>query len=195
MAKINPETLKNWFYEHGFEQGLKDKDLQKPLAVFAALLVGSYIWISMSNRTIKTAQNQVVEEQSRTKLIEDYNMALQRWDALGKDLFVPKGLDSREWIQKQVTSFAADAGVEVIALEPGNPQAAGSLTSEQSKLTVQGRYHKIGNFIAKIESHKPFIGISSFQFTKGSNANAGNVLSVTLSLFVVKETQVLGTRG
>jgi|GEM_PF-5932931 len=198
MAQFNPEKLKNWLYECGFEQGLKDKDLQKPFIIFGVVLLGLYFWISMSGRTIKTVQNQIVEEQNRSKLVEDYNMALRQWDTLGRDIFVPKATDSREWVQKQITAFAAESGVEVIALEPGSPQSAGSLTSEQSKLTLQGSYHQIGGFIAKIENHKPFVGISNFQFVKANsdNGNQGNKsLTVTLTLFVIKEAQVVGSRG
>lgn len=188
--KASVNDVKVWFEARGFERGLKDKDLQKPIIALACVVVGSYIWMTLSASQVKSASEQIVEEQNRVKMIQDYAAVSQLWSSLGSDMMAPRGEDAKVWIQKEMAILANEVKVEVVTLEPVGSETLGALVREESRLTIQGSFHNIGRFVSKIENHKPFIGISTFQFTRGDNFDPdhGRILPATLTIFVFRET-------
>ncbi|NQT95897.1 MAG: type 4a pilus biogenesis protein PilO [Candidatus Omnitrophica bacterium] len=63
-----------------------------------------------------------------------------------------KKLDRTD-LRNTISTLARESGVDIISIQPVNPQAVAGLSKLSFKARLKASYNQIGNFVAKIESY------------------------------------------
>lgn len=199
MASNNfQEKINYWLSENGFENGFKDQDLQKPLIVAGAIILGSFFWADSSSTKVAAYKTQLLEEKDRGKVISDYMAVNEARTLFMEKASLPASADPREWVQTNISSLASEAGLEVVSSDPGGEKApSADISVSYWKFVFKGTYHALGSFIYKVESHQPAIGISEIDFARSKefDAERGAPMEIRAVLFVVQQKISVNAAG
>ncbi|MBU4311500.1 MAG: type 4a pilus biogenesis protein PilO [Candidatus Omnitrophica bacterium] len=100
----------------------------------------------------------------------DRNVLLGTVRALDKHLKVyedrvPEGRGV-SWLLNEVSNMAAKEKIEVSSIKPGSPEDRGSYTKLYVTLDTISDYHKLGKFIASIESSGKFLKVEDIKIKR-----------------------------
>lgn len=85
-------------------------------------------------------------------------------------------------IMQEISGFAAAAGIKILSLSPLSVIRSDILQIFPFSLRIEGSYHKIGDFIAKVESSANLLRISKFQLSQSGSGGKEEVLGVSLTI-------------
>ena len=179
--------VRGWLLEHGFEKGLADKSLQKPLVIGVLVIVASLLWRSAASERLASLRVQMAAEKDRGKVISDYREAMAILDSLAAEVGLAPEADPREWIQSETTSLATAHSLDVVSSElKGEKPLSSEISILEWNFVFRGTYYALGAFMASIENHKPVIGVSDLDFTRaGLLPGRGALLEIRTTLYVV----------
>ncbi|MBI4064474.1 MAG: hypothetical protein HY401_09285 [Elusimicrobia bacterium] len=195
-AVVNLQKIEDWLYDNGLENGLKDRALAGPLAVCAAIFLLSVIWMQQSAASIGRVRGAVAALQAKSQLVGQYQNLTSTWSQVTRrGVLVAADQDPQQWIASQLSSYANDTGMEIVASNPGQSVNLGPLKRHEKSFSLRGRYDNLGRLLAKLESNRPFIGISRLNISKttpsaavsGANDKTFGLLSVEVSVFTLTE--------
>lgn len=186
------KDIQYWLYENGFESGLAEKSLQKPLGVCATGIIAGLLWFNSNSGTVASYRRQLLEEKDRGKIVANFVAVSSERKALRENATLPSDADPKEWIQGTVSALAVGAGLEVVASESAGTRAlSGGLEAWEWTFTFRGGYHSLGSFLATIENSSPAIGVSQLEFARSSvfDADRGMILEIKAMLFALQVKQ------
>lgn len=163
--------------------------------VIVTLAVGAFFIFMpfLNNRSSLRAS--ILNERDRNVLIGTVR-ALDKHLKVYEDR-VPEG-KGVSWLLNEVSGMAAKEKIEVSSIKPGSPEDRGSYTKMYVTLDTISDYHKLGKFIASVESSGKFLRVEDIKIKRldlgqdfkkdesdfsAFDANA----SIIISTFVLKE--------
>lgn len=84
------------------------------------------------------------------------------------------------WLVQHAATLAREAGVELAAISPENPQSVQSFTRLSVTLSFEAAYHQVGRFLDAIEQSGYFIRVE--RLTIGAPKDAKGISPVQLTL-------------
>lgn len=166
--------------------------------LFAALAVGVVFVLTQGLPTIKSQYNarseKIAELQTglerERKLIEDAQMwnerraqVLIRGDELTSQLFQDNSIPLVSAnIQRLVRDYATETNVSITSTKLAESmETEGWLLVEQELTIITSNQNYILNFLEKIETSSPLLGVSSFSVRRNRNQYAGTITVVGFS--------------
>ena len=166
--------------------------------LFAALAVGVVFVLTQGLPTIKSQYNARAEKiqelqtdlERERRLIEDAQMwnerraqVLMRGDELTSQLFQDNSIPLVSAnIQRLVRDYATEANVSITSTKLAESmETEGWLLVEQELTIITNDQNYILNFLDKIETSSPLLGISGFSVRRNRNQYAGTITVVGFS--------------
>lgn len=189
--RFDAKRIQAWLLNNDFEEGFKDRALRQPLIVAGTAALLGILWIRASSMQMAAARVEVKNEQQRQKAVDNYQNINMGWQAFAKEHLLRPGMNSQEWLNEAISSFAGAAGIELVSfIQDKRVREANYFLSQPAQFTLRGNYQALGNFIAQVENAKPFIGISQLRFTRAPDVDPalGKArLEIELKVFTLQE--------
>ncbi|MBN1404945.1 MAG: type 4a pilus biogenesis protein PilO [Candidatus Omnitrophica bacterium] len=155
------------------------KILVSTAVILLVVLIGYKLIYQSAVKKVNYYNSKYHEETSRNELrrqIEKLDRIREKYEAL---ILQKQDIDT---IKNEFSKLAIAAGVRITSISSSDkgkqPQG---YNMHITVLEVEGTYHSIGRFLAKIESNKPYMGIRNLEIGNASEGLAGMLYEPGLS--------------
>lgn len=160
----------------------KQKFILPFVGVFIAFIISSNIYKAQQVK-MESLKKQIEEEGKVSNLFKVLQIQDGRFEKY-KSMF---GAKDFSLIMQKISEFAVGSEVNVLSFSPLSKSTAGVLTNLPLKIKIEGSYHKIGDFISKVESSPDVLKIANFQLLEPAYFSEGGkeVLSAEITVNAV----------
>lgn len=140
------------------------------VVLVGTILVGYNIVYRRFDTQAKTAALQIDTEIKKKALIEEVLLLRKKTET-----YRPHLVSRRDptWLIEELNRFAGETGVSLSTVTPQAAEIGMDFERVSVKVEANGDYHRLGGFIAKIETYKPFLKIGEIRFSDvGKSPNA-----------------------
>ncbi|MFC1521471.1 type 4a pilus biogenesis protein PilO [Elusimicrobiota bacterium] len=179
-AKLDFDKINMWLEEAGFDDGLKDKALKKPIIIAALVIFGSLFWIRSSSGKIHVANTKLAAEKKRSKVIAKYKEAASSISSISSSVTLPRSTDAGSWLQEKLREYSRNSGLKIKAFDPvKTAYEFDDFNAKEAKITFSGTYNQLGEFVNLVETTKPFIGMLNLDIARDQfKAKQGLLLKI-----------------
>ncbi|MEK6715768.1 MAG: type 4a pilus biogenesis protein PilO [Candidatus Omnitrophota bacterium] len=139
------------------------------IGLFIAFIFSTNLYKAQQLK-IESVKKQIVEEEKIDQLLKLLKIQDRKFSEY-KNMF---GAKDFSLIMQKISEFAASSDTKIISFNPLTKFNTGILTNLPLRVKVEGSYHKIGNFLSRIESSADILKIVSFRLSKTSSSSAGS---------------------
>ena len=150
------------------------------LATAALLFVSALVGMNgiyQPKKTQLTQMEQAVQQEEELDSLAAEVSSLEKRLQTYSHRLMEKGKEETELIDR-VREIANGIPVRVLSMKPstGSKQAQQGLLLVSLQLTLEGSYHQLGAFVAKVENSEKFMRVDSIRFTTPTAASSKSIV-------------------
>lgn len=131
------------------------------VTILLVVLIGYKVIYQVAIKKVNYYNNKYQEEITKNKLRQDLSKLKGLQEKYEKLIMQQQNTDA---IKNELLKLASNSGVKVISISSTKKPGIGNYNTCLATMEIECNYHKLGDFVARIENKEPYMKIQSLRF-------------------------------